>query len=143
MDLSRRQFIIVSAAAVAVGCDRTDKPIAAAPTSQPATTQSDSASVVDVGQMSQFNGDKVYDEFRDQGVFIIRRDRKVFGLSSICTHKGCKVRPQQDQSFLCKCHGSTFDRDGHVTKGPATRDLPHLPLATDPTGHLLVKKLQA
>ena len=129
MDLSRRQFIIVSGAIFAS---------ASVASSQPATTQTEPADVLDAGLLSDFKSDKVYDAFRDQGVFIIRRDRKVFALSSICTHKGCKVRPQPDQSFLCKCHGSRFSPEGKVVNGPATRDLPRLKVARDVRDHVLV-----
>ena len=42
-----------------------------------------------------------------------------------CTHQGCTVGRQDDGTFLCPCHGTLYDRDGKVIKGPATRDLPH------------------
>ena len=80
----------------------------------------------------------MYPGFREDGFFVIRRDKKLFALSSVCTHKGCKVRVAGDLSYFCKCHKSTFDKDGHVTKGPAKRDLPRVPVATDDQGHLHV-----
>ena len=143
MSLARREFLIAASAIVA-GCDResgTPLPPNTPPTTAPAPTVGGRAGgqVVDAGAVSGFVEDRVYDEFREQGVFVIRRDKKVFALSSICTHKGCKVRAQEDGSFLCRCHRSTFDRDGRVVKGPATRDLPRLPVATDEREHLLVK----
>ena len=140
MDLSRRQFVILTAAAVA-GCEREAEKVSspgpasspAAPTSQPAATQ-----VVDAGAVGQFALDRVYDEYRDQGFFVIRRDGQVFALSSVCTHKGCKVRAQPDQSFLCKCHGSKFTPEGKVLNGPASRDLPQLAVALNEDKHVLV-----
>lgn len=133
MKLTRRQFGIL-AAAVAAGCERNTH----AATTTPATKPSKSASAVDVGPIGEFKSDDVYDAFREQGFFVIRRDDKLFAISSVCTHKGCKVRVQDDLSFLCKCHGSRFDKEGRVTKGPATRDLPRLAVATDDQKHLLV-----
>ena len=142
MSLARREFLIAAGAIVA-GCDResgTPLPPNTQPTTVPApAARAPAGGQVDAGTVSGFAEDGVYDGFREQGVFIIRRDKKVFALSSICTHKGCKVRAQEDGSFLCRCHRSTFDRDGRVTKGPATRDLPRLPVATDERNHLLVK----
>ena len=82
--------------------------------------------------------DDVYTEHRDDGFFVVRRDKQLFALSSVCTHKGCKVRVADDLSFFCKCHKSTFDKDGRVTKGPAKRDLPRIPVATDEQGYLHV-----
>src|SRR5207237_5649233 len=103
----------------------------------PATGPADN--VVDAGPVAQYAQDGVYDQFRDAGVFVIRREQTLFALSSVCTHRGCKVRAQADGSFSCKCHGSTFDRDGHVTKGPAKRDLPRLQMDIV-NGIVVVKK---
>lgn len=99
----------------------------------------DSFEVLDLGPLDQFEQDKVYDEHRDQGFFIIRRADEVFALSSICTHKGCKVRAQDDQSFLCKCHKSRFDPAGKVLNGPATFDLPRLKVKLSDQRHVLVR----
>lgn len=44
-------------------------------------------------------------------------------VSGVCTHMSCRVRPSG--TFLrCPCHGSTFDPDGTVVRGPATLPLP-------------------
>jgi Rieske Fe-S protein len=43
-------------------------------------------------------------------------------LGATCTHQMCQVRP--GRGFLnCPCHGSTFDLDGQVVRGPATKPL--------------------
>lgn len=138
MNVNRRQFVILSAA-IAAGCKpASDEPPASEPSTEPASSQpSDRA--VDAGPLGDFPRNGVYDSFRARGFFVIRRDRKLLVLSATCTHKGCKVRVSPDQSFYCKCHGSRFDRDGRVTRGPATRDLPKLQVRTDERNHLLVK----
>jgi len=119
---SRRDFIAAAAAT-----------IVAAATPQPAAQD-----VLDAGPISDYTDSDVYDKYREKGAFVIRRDKEIFALSSICTHKGCKVRVADDLSFFCKCHHSTFDKDGHVTKGPAKRDLPRLAVRLDDGQHLLV-----
>jgi Rieske Fe-S protein len=43
-------------------------------------------------------------------------------LSSRCTHRGCVVDVQGPR-IVCPCHGSTYDRDGRVLRGPAERAL--------------------
>lgn len=43
-------------------------------------------------------------------------------LSPICTHRGCTV-DVKGASLVCPCHGSTYDREGRVLKGPAERSL--------------------
>ena len=51
---------------------------------------------------------------------------------------GVTLTARHDCSFYCKRHGSTFDPGGHVTKGPANRDLPLLATSVNGAGHLLV-----
>ena len=48
------------------------------------------------------------------------------GFSSTCTHKGCTVDKIADGTIDCPCHGSKFNLDGTVAKGPAQE-----PLATE------------
>jgi cytochrome b6-f complex iron-sulfur subunit len=93
---------------------------------------------VDAGPESNFTKDGVYDSFVDKGFFVVRRASELFAVSSICTHRRCKLRAESNQTFLCPCHGSRFDPEGHVTKGPATHDLPHFQTTIDDRGHLLV-----
>ena len=49
--------------------------------------------------------------------------------SPICPHLGCHYEwtPAANR-FVCKCHGSQFDRDGAHVAGPAARGLDPLPL---------------
>ena len=46
------------------------------------------------------------------------------GFSSTCTHKGCTVDKIADGTIDCPCHGSKFNLDGSVAKGPAEKPLP-------------------
>lgn len=151
MSLNRRQFISGTALAViAAGCDEKEKeqpspqaaqPPSSGPSATRATNPASAAAepIVEAGPASNYASDQVYDAFRDDGFFVIRREGKLFALSSICPHRGCKVRAQPDTSFTCKCHGSNFAPDGKVLNGPATRDLPRLKVATDRGGNLLIK----
>lgn len=43
-------------------------------------------------------------------------------VSPICTHRGCTVDVHGPR-LVCPCHGSTYDRDGAVLRGPAQRAL--------------------
>jgi Rieske Fe-S protein len=40
-------------------------------------------------------------------------------LSAICTHQTCTITDFSNQLFVCPCHGSEFDTNGHVVRGPA------------------------
>ena len=51
------------------------------------------------------------------------------GFSSTCTHKGCTVNKVADGTIDCPCHGSKFNLDGTVAKGPATAPLESKPVS--------------
>lgn len=46
------------------------------------------------------------------------------GMSSTCTHQGCTVAAGTDGLIECPCHGSEFDLNGGVVRGPAKAPLP-------------------
>ena len=47
-----------------------------------------------------------------------------YALKAECTHLGCLVQPNPfGGGFACPCHGSNYDREGSVTRGPAPRAL--------------------
>lgn len=49
-------------------------------------------------------------------------NRRFAALSPICTHLGCTVEIEQAR-LVCPCHGSTYDREGRVVRGPAEQAL--------------------
>ncbi|GFO61918.1 cytochrome b6 [Geomonas silvestris] len=76
--------------------------------------------------------------YRAERVALMREGERVYALSLICTHLGCTVNVTPGD-IVCPCHGSSFDRDGRVLKGPA--DLPLRRLAVEEQGeffHVLV-----
>lgn len=140
MELNRREFLVAASVTLVTGCGRETSP--EIPATQAASTPhnplSASDTIIDAGPVTLLASDGVYDTFREKGFFLIRRGKTVFALSAICTHKGCRVRAQQDRSFLCKCHGSAFDPDGRVLSGPARRNLPRLAVRVDEAQHLFI-----
>jgi len=50
-------------------------------------------------------------------------ETSVAAFSSRCTHFGCEVPVPVNNVIECPCHGSLFDANGKVTKGPARKDL--------------------
>lgn len=52
-----------------------------------------------------------------------------YAISSICTHFGCTVNwDAQSNKFKCPCHGSQYDSQGRVVRGPAKRSLAQIPV---------------
>jgi len=60
--------------------------------------------------------------FRDERVALLKDDSGFYALSLVCTHLGCTVIVSED-ALSCPCHGSRFDSQGKVLKGPASRSL--------------------
>lgn len=56
-------------------------------------------------------------------VIVIRTGGSQFiALNIVCTHKKCDTE-FNGSGFECPCHGSTYDRSGKVTGGPAKKNL--------------------
>jgi Rieske Fe-S protein len=131
IELNRRQFVVLTAVTCA-GCKTAGR----------ASTGPMISRTVDAGLDSQYAADGVYDAFRNDGFFIVREGDNLFAISAVCTHRDCKLRAQPDHTFYCKCHGSRFSEEGKVTKGPATRDLPHFEMTAGDDKHLMVKVMR-
>ena len=128
MIINRRRFLLLTAG-FAAGCQSSY---------DGSTPLARGQRTITAGPVSDYAKDGVYSQFADQGLFVVRRGDTLFALSAICTHRKCKLSADPDHSFYCKCHGSTFDPAGHVTAGPAKRDLPVLPTDTNSEGQLFV-----
>ena len=70
----------------------------------------------------------VLPEGRDTPVFVLALGAQRFAaLSPICTHLVCTVEIQGER-LVCPCHGSTYDREGRVLRGPAEDALHRYPV---------------
>ena len=64
-------------------------------------------------------------KYKNVNVLVYResKDKYIF-LENKCTHLGCSLTWNDvDKLWECKCHGSIFDKHGHVIYGPAIKDL--------------------
>ena len=63
-------------------------------------------------------------------VYVLTSGDSFGALSPICSHRGCTVDVRGPR-LVCPCHGSTYDRDGRVLRGPAERPLTRYPVERD------------
>jgi len=104
---------------------------------QPPNSES---SIVPLGGSDNYEPDSlVY--VAEARVYIGRDDSGLYAIDAVCPHLGCLVEPNEDGGFMCPCHDSLFDEEGHALSGPATRPLQHLYLWYDQEqGQILVDR---
>lgn len=61
----------------------------------------------------------------DVPVVLIHNAAGFSALSLVCTHLGCTVEQNAD-GFACPCHGSRYNAEGSVQRGPALKPLRQL-----------------
>lgn len=67
---------------------------------------------------------------REIYVIVARDAGGLYAYSAVCTHQGCVLyEPDARGVTACTCHASSFDGDGAVLHGPATRPLQHFAVA--------------
>ena len=54
---------------------------------------------------------------------IVNSANKTTVFSSHCSHLGCKIDKTENGKLVCPCHGSEYDLQGQVIKGPAYKNL--------------------
>ena len=78
---------------------------------------------------------------RGEPVCIGRDAKGIYAMTLICTHQGCDIGQNGTVSpsgLFCRCHGSEFDADGNVVRGPAPSPLAHFAVSEDAMGNLTV-----
>jgi len=73
----------------------------------------------------------------DRRLFLFNGPDGFYTVSSVCTHLGCNVK-RTAAGFECPCHGSHFDENGRVVRGPAPAPLAWYGLSLSPRGELIV-----
>lgn len=61
--------------------------------------------------------------------YLLNDGGNLHAVSAICTHMGCKLKPQVEEgdgTLQCLCHGSRFDRQGARVAGLAPAPLPRI-----------------
>ncbi len=120
---SRRRFLadtarivaVGAAAAGTIGCEMEPKK----PPLFEATLDVSALTSVGATLVSSISG------FDGASILVVRdAPRQFHALSMQCTHEGCPVQAPVAGVISCPCHGSQYDLEGRVRRGPA-----QLPLA--------------
>ncbi|KAJ4847885.1 hypothetical protein Tsubulata_011613 [Turnera subulata] len=62
----------------------------------------------------------------DPTYLVVEKDRTLatYGINAVCTHLGCVVPFNiNEKKFICPCHGSQYNDQGRVVRGPAPLSL--------------------
>lgn len=62
----------------------------------------------------------------DPTYIVVTEDNTIanYGISAVCTHLGCVVPWNGNEGkFICPCHGSQYNAEGKVVRGPAPLSL--------------------
>jgi cytochrome b6-f complex iron-sulfur subunit len=81
------------------------------------------------------------DFLSDRRIFVVHEKNVIRVVSAVCTHLGCTVNWVAERNrWECPCHGSIFNQEGMVIRGPARRPLPWYEVSFTPDGRLLVNE---
>jgi len=62
----------------------------------------------------------------DPTYVVVQGDKTIanYGINAVCTHLGCVVPwNASENKFICPCHGSQYNAEGKVVRGPAPLSL--------------------
>lgn len=59
-------------------------------------------------------------------VIVVNADNEFKIFSSRCSHLGCTINKIENENLVCPCHGSTYNLNGKVIKGPASNPMQEL-----------------
>jgi cytochrome b6-f complex iron-sulfur subunit len=127
-EFARRRFLVIAGAAAATGgCS--------SPGASPAQVGD-----VQAGNIAQLAVGSL-EVVASEPVCIGRDSAGVYAMTLTCTHAGCDMGmfgSVSPQGIYCGCHGSEFDANGNVVRGPASRPLDHFDVTVDGSGELTV-----
>ena len=96
---------------------------------------------VKVGLPEAYEEGKVVEKFKDQNIWVVRNEGKIYALSTTCTHLGCTPNwLEGEKKFKCPCHGSGFKITGVNFEGPAPRPLERYAIRLGDDGQIVVDK---
>ena len=138
-DLTRREALFVAGACACCAmsvdlaqADEDDRPKRQAPAALPKSLQ--------IGKTADFAKAGFYDKFAKQKLMVANLGDKLVAMTTVCTHKGCSVKPNpaNPEGLKCPCHKAEFDVKGMPTHGPAKTPLDRFALSQGADGVITV-----
>ena len=73
-------------------------------------------------------GGKIFPAEAGHGIAVFHSEKgEFFAFSADCPHLHCNVVwREQNKAWLCPCHGSQFETNGKLTRGPSEKNLAKL-----------------
>jgi Rieske Fe-S protein len=108
--------------------------------SGPAGATPDSVGVVQAGLVSSYPVGSL-EPVGNLALAVGRDEKGLYAMTLTCTHAGCNMAVDGNVSatgLVCSCHGSRFDANGGVTRGPAQEALAHFAVTVDASGTITV-----
>jgi cytochrome b6-f complex iron-sulfur subunit len=131
--LGRRQLLRLAGTATGALLFAKALPACQNPTGSPPTGP------VSGGNVSSLKLDSL--QVLSSNVVIGRDNQGVYAMSAVCPHAGCLVEDSSGSisaGLSCPCHGSTFDGNGGLTRGPARSSLQHYQVTIAADGSITV-----
>lgn len=100
----------------------------------------ETSQIFEAGKVKDFNNGKVKNiQMGEKKISLIKENDKLYALVRTCTHMGCIPNfNTSENAFVCPCHGSKFDIQGNVLRGPAPEPLYRASLAVNKKGRVEV-----
>ena len=110
--------------------------------SLPVRKKGEFGSVIDISSITELPGIDEAPLNHAKGKFwLVNSEKGLSAFYKACTHLDCLFTwSDQENNFVCPCHGSKFSKEGIVLTGPATRSLDQFPVQVyDTKGKLLIE----
>jgi len=95
---------------------------------------------IDIGPVASYTKDQVSEKYVDYGFLVVRNKKRLFAVSSVCTHQGNPLfaDPHNPHNILCLTHTAVFTAEGKPVRGPINEGLVHLGISRNGEGHAIV-----
>lgn len=141
--LSRREILgaasAVAAAGVLSGCGAEEMMMPMDTASQCKTIPTNPLVITDDGTLAVGQARRIEygSETPKDAIYLHRNANGFIALDERCSHAGCALA-MTGGLYKCGCHGSQFNLDGTVSKGPATLPLLTFPMCRRATDNALI-----